>query len=234
MSRSFFVDSLIVQKPTVTSHSAATAASAVASVTSGSALLSHHQIVQRTHSVPSALACHYRHPSDMLSLCCPLCIHPGTTTAALPPPPPPPPPPLPAHNHHHHHHPAVAVGLSGYRDKTSSHSTIMMPTSPKSLVSGLNPVAFSGHFQHLELMASHFSHSNSHQHSPPPLRQDSGLRGGGRVQSLSPPCNRQKRSLCSDPGGKFQEPNTFFVKHQCCDPMNSVFCFPLTTSVVTP
>lgn len=199
MSRSFYVDSLIVQKPPVTSHSVA--ASVVASVTSNSALLPHHHIVHQAAGGPPGLACHFRHPSDVLALCCPLCIHPGTPPTALPPlPPPPPPPPASHHHHHHHHHPSLS--LVG---KPASHSSLPPPpVVPKSLVSGLAAATFSGQFQHLDLVSSQYPGSTQpHPNTAVLHRQRPSPAGAGRlVQSVSPPVLSTKRSGCHDVGGE--------------------------------
>ncbi|XP_025088501.1 GS homeobox 1-like [Pomacea canaliculata] len=197
MSRSFYVDSLIVQKPPVTSHSVA--ASVVASVTSNSALLPHHHIVHQAAGGPPGLACHFRHPSDVLALCCPLCIHPGTPPTALPPlPPPPPPPPASHHHHHHHHHPSLS--LVG---KPASHSSLPPPpVVPKSLVTGLAAATFSGQFQHLDLVSSQYPGSTQpHPNTAVLHRQRPSPAGAGRlVQSVSPPVLSTKRSGCHDVG----------------------------------
>ena len=210
MSRSFFVDSLIVQKPPVTSHSVGS--SVMAAVTSSSALLPRHHVVQPAAGAAMS-PCQYRHPADLNGFCCPICIHPPSPTALPLPPPPPPLPPPPHHHHHHHHHlPHSPVSMSlppavsaAHKSPPSAHSALFVPTGSKSLITGLP--GLSGQFQ--QLMASQFSSRHPHVPSPP----DSLRRGGGgvggrgsgdlRSQSLSPSSTPPtKRGRCSDAGGE--------------------------------
>ncbi|KAK6172535.1 hypothetical protein SNE40_016170 [Patella caerulea] len=71
MSRSFLVDSLIVQKPARSSDSGSLSTST--STSSDSMLSRHLQHLPSSHGLP----CYPRHPAEMLGLCCPLCIHPN-------------------------------------------------------------------------------------------------------------------------------------------------------------
>ncbi|OWF48944.1 GS homeobox 1 [Mizuhopecten yessoensis] len=88
MSRSFYVDSLIVKKPTVTSplsvsESIVTSHASNIHMSSGLHAVhrhpSHHPL---HHQADHALSCYPRHPADILSYCCPLCVHTPTSLIA--------------------------------------------------------------------------------------------------------------------------------------------------------
>ncbi|KAL8576458.1 hypothetical protein ACOMHN_049025 [Nucella lapillus] len=166
MSRSFYVDSLIVQKPTVTSHNMGT--SAVAAVTSSSALLPRHgHVVQQPGLTGRMSPCAFRHPVELMGLCCPLCIHPAAATPAalsLPPPP-------PSHHHHHHHHSPVSItalppSVTSPLLKTppAAHSALFGGSSSKALMAGLP--AFTSQFQHLMASAPFSRHHPHLPHAP--------------------------------------------------------------------
>lgn len=84
MSRSFYVDSLIVKKPPVTSplsvsDSIVTSHASSLHLPSGlHAVHRHHPLHHADHALP----CYPRHPTDILSYCCPLCVH--TPTSLIP------------------------------------------------------------------------------------------------------------------------------------------------------
>jgi hypothetical protein len=74
MSRSFYVDSLIMKRPVTQSLSTANA------VTLSNAF---RQSIPTSHILtPHPLPSYPRHSADMMSLCCPLCIH--TPTPLIP------------------------------------------------------------------------------------------------------------------------------------------------------
>jgi len=82
MSRSFYVDSLIVKKspssvttePTITNLT--THSTTLPSIGTGLGLHRHHHpALPPDHG----LSCYPRHPADMLSLCCPICVHAPTS-----------------------------------------------------------------------------------------------------------------------------------------------------------
>ncbi|XP_033744181.1 GS homeobox 1-like [Pecten maximus] len=88
MSRSFYVDSLIVKKPAVTSplsvsESIVTSHASNLHMSSGlHAVHRHHPHHPLHHQADHALSCYPRHPADILSYCCPLCVHTPTSLIA--------------------------------------------------------------------------------------------------------------------------------------------------------
>ncbi|XP_069129203.1 GS homeobox 1-like [Argopecten irradians] len=89
MSRSFYVDSLIVKKPAVTSplsvsESIVTSHASNLHMSSGLHAVHrhHHPHHPLHHQADHALSCYPRHPADILSYCCPLCVH--TPTSLIP------------------------------------------------------------------------------------------------------------------------------------------------------
>ncbi|XP_041357731.1 GS homeobox 1-like [Gigantopelta aegis] len=124
MSRSFLVDSLIVPKAQTVSD---VRVPSTISMATSDALLT-RQLVSTTAAHP--IPCYTRHPSEMIGLCCPLCIHT-------------PPPPVP-----------TSVPTSTTHIK---HSPTLLPGT-KTIMGGLSS-AFTHHFpHHMDLMTS-YSHS---------------------------------------------------------------------------
>ncbi|KAJ8297660.1 hypothetical protein KUTeg_024191 [Tegillarca granosa] len=82
MSRSFYVDSLIVKR----SSPSSTESMCTKTPVNLSSSVGHHQHNLQPSSLPTGhqhpLPCYPRHSSDVLSLCCPLCIH--TPSALIP------------------------------------------------------------------------------------------------------------------------------------------------------
>ena len=124
MSRSFLVDSLIVPKAQTVAD---VRVPSTISMASSDSLLS-RQLVSTTAAHP--IPCYTRHPSEMIGLCCPLCIHP-------------PPQPVP-----------TSVPTSSHIKR----SPTLLPGA-KSIMGGLSS-AFTHHFpHHVDLMTS-YSHQS--------------------------------------------------------------------------
>jgi hypothetical protein len=192
MSRSFFVDSLIVQKPTVTSHTT----SHVPAVTSSAAGPLRHQSVLYHHPGTLSSCTYPRHPAELLGLCCPLCVHPHPPSPPAPlqlPAPPSshrtPPPPHHPHPHPHPHRPSQPdspVSASSLTSSVSSATTRKAPSAAHSAIFGksasaaaaealaavaaasLPPFTHHPSLQHLtsQLMSSQFAAATAHHHHP--------------------------------------------------------------------
>lgn len=179
MSRSFYVDSLIINKTTGqdSSPAASPPAHLSAILTPHPALLarphqtphtSHHH---HHHPVPAAgIACFTRHPADLLgALCCPLCIHtPGPSPHSL-----------------------TAHGLTTAHVLTTHPPSPIIPghrltrtTSPPTLTSMYTSSAYSGHTN----MAVK-SHPTGHTRLPDPPR--------AMEATLPSPPQARKRNKCA-------------------------------------
>lgn len=114
MSRSFYVDSLIVKKPGVPCHSPPATSSPHLQTMMVPTLLARSRPSHHLHPSPG-IACYTRHPGDLFgAFCCPLCVH--VPTNALAP------------------HGLSAHGLASAQLMTSAHLMTSHPSS--SVLSG--------------------------------------------------------------------------------------------------